>query len=152
MIWDFCRRLVQPVRAEPWACMLQDLSDLEFLGMWTGDMIEFCFLSGKEIFSVRIPQRSPFNIIDESYLGTLHRSLKGKSRTWKTFGTPFVRALQKTILLHFEPAHSRFSYLIVTGDECVEFISPEPEIRRMTPDELTQKLEQLPRYFSDRLG
>jgi hypothetical protein len=147
-MFSLFKSLFARVRLQPWTCLITDKADLEFVGMVLGSSIDFWFRSGDSLFSVQIPRRSPFRIVDEAYLGKLQWALKNSSRAWKTFRTPFIRELEDTILFHGVENADRSSYLIITGDECIEFVSPEPKFAEFPLSKLPEVADKVSQFFS----
>jgi hypothetical protein len=148
-MWCFSKWRSSPVRVEPWLCPFEDKLDLELIGMALGETIGFWFRSGELLFETTVPRRSPFRIVDEAYLGKLQRSIKGRGRTWKVFGSPFVENLKETVLFHGVEKSHHFSYLVVTGDECIEFVSAEPKVTAWPLGYLPEALKQFSSFLTD---
>lgn len=125
---------------ELWKCPLTGIHPLFFAGMLEILDIRF-FLQGEEVFySVTIPRRSVFRLADETYLGALSERLVEEkiappspkhhvwmNKTWKVWGTPFLKELNAQGLLFLDvPKENHFQYLIWTEDESPEFISLKP--------------------------
>ena len=124
----------------PWDCALSGKDPLFFLGLLEVYNIRF-FLGGIDaIYVVTIPRRSVFRLVDESHLQTVFQVLTeaegepplGKSevyrrKTWKAWGTPFLKELGPLVFLDFSE-EEKFQFLILTEDESPEFICYEPKI------------------------
>ena len=120
----------------PWECVLRDKKYLFFTGLLEIYDIRFFIEDHDNVYVVTIPRRSVFRLVDETYLTTLGTLLTEeetgpkfpKGKTWKAWGTPFIKELGDLLFLGVPDKEHQFQYIIFTEDESPEFVSPEPKI------------------------
>lgn len=122
----------------PWDCILREKNHLFFTGLLEVYDIRFFIEDHDNVYTVTIPRRSPFRLVDETYLGTLGTLLTEEEsgpkfpngKTWKAWGTPFLKELDGQGLLFHRRKNKEdhFQYIIFTEDESPEFVSTEPTI------------------------
>lgn len=142
-----------PARAkiEKWENPVSAFERIEFLGMVGISQSRFLLGTPSGVFCLTIPARTPYRIVDESYLGKTGKLFATKKKprlcpTWKIWTSDLLNDLKRTHFFMGLPKTSQFSYFLVTGDECIEFVSTVPEWKaygsRPIPEIARELLEQ----------
>jgi hypothetical protein len=124
----------------PWDCVLNGKHPLFFSGLLEVYDIRFFLETQQDVYVVTIPRRSIFRLIDESHLQTIFQILteaEGEPplarsevyyrKTWKAWGTPFLKDVGPLVFLDY-PKDEQFQYIILTEDESPEFVCYAPKI------------------------